>query len=82
LILAGNQNGVKADRMVIRFVGNALGVRNVAPELAEELVRNASTVLRAEFPTLVPSNLDNKIWNYQRVREDGRPSNCRPGNGE
>jgi hypothetical protein len=37
LILAGNQDGVKADRMVTRFVANALGVRNVAPELAEEL---------------------------------------------
>ncbi len=64
--------------MVIRFVANALGVRNVTPELAEELVRNASTVLRAEFPRLVPSSLDNKIWKYQRATEDGGPSNCRP----
>ena len=78
LILAGNQDGVKADRMVTRFVANALGVRNVTPELAEELVRNASTVLRAEFPRLVPSSLDNKIWKYRRAREDGGPSNCRP----
>lgn len=76
LVLAGNQDGVKADRMVTRFVANALGVRNVTPELAEELVRNASTVLRAEFPRLVPSSLDNKIWKYQRAREDSGPSNC------
>jgi predicted ATP-dependent endonuclease of OLD family len=39
---------------------------------------NASTILRAEFPRLVPSSLDNKIWKYQRAREDGGPSNCRP----
>jgi hypothetical protein len=30
-----------------------------------------STVLRAEFPKLVPSSLDNKIWKYQRAKEDG-----------
>jgi hypothetical protein len=78
LILAGNQDGVKADRMVTRYVANALGVRNVAPELAEELVRNASKVLRAEFPRLVPSSLDNKIWKYQRAKEDGPPATCRP----
>jgi hypothetical protein len=64
--------------MVTRFVANALGVRNVAPELAEELVRNASTVLRTEFPRLVPSSLDNKIWKYQRSQEDSASGNCRP----
>ena len=77
LILAGNENGVKADRMVTRYVADALGVRNVAPENAEQLVRQASTVLRAEFPRLVPSGLDNKIWKYQRARQDGGQSNCR-----
>src|SRR5580698_4671667 len=39
LMLAGNENGVKADRMVTRFVADALGVRNVPMEKAEELVR-------------------------------------------
>ena len=78
LILAGNQDGVKPDRMVTRFVANALGVRSVAPELAEELVRKASTMLRPDFPALVPSSLDNKIWKYQRTQEEGAPVNCRP----
>lgn len=78
LILAGNQDGVKADRMVTRFVADALGVRNVAPELAEELVRNASKTLRGEFPRLVPSSLDNKIWKYQRAKEDVGAAKCRP----
>jgi len=78
LILAGNQDGVKADRMVTRFVADALGVRNVSPELAEELVRSASRTLRAEFPRLVPSSLDNKIWNYQRAKEDAGAVKCRP----
>jgi hypothetical protein len=77
-MLAGNENGVKADRMVTRFVADALGVRNVPPEKAEELVRQASSVLRTDFPRLVPSSLDNKIWKYQRIQEEGAPANCRP----
>lgn len=66
LILAGHTDAVKADRMVRRFVANALGMRDVSPELAENLVRDASTLLRPEFPKLSPSALDNKIWKYQR----------------
>jgi hypothetical protein len=78
LMLAGNENGVKADRMVTRFVADALSVRNVPPARAEELVRQASSVLRTDFPKLVPSSLDNKIWKYQRSREGSAPANCRP----
>jgi len=77
LILAGNQDGVKPDRMVTRFVADALGVRNIAPGIAEELVRSASKVLRPEFPMLAPSTLDNKIWKYQRAKEDAAPAKCR-----
>jgi hypothetical protein len=77
-MLAGNENGVKADRMVTRFVADALGVRNVPPEKAEELVRQASSALRSDFPSFVPSGLDNKIWKYQRSQEDSATANCRP----
>ena len=62
LILAGNTNGVKADRMVTRFVADALGVRSVQPESCERLVREASAALKQEFPTLTPALLDNAIW--------------------
>jgi hypothetical protein len=77
LILAGNENGIKADRMVTRFVANALGVPNVAPALAEELATKASAVLKAEFPKLTPSTLDNKIWKYQRDQDDRASGKCR-----
>jgi hypothetical protein len=79
LILAGNEDGVKADRMVTRFVGNALGVPNVSPELAEDLVRKASAALRSEFPRLMPSTLDNKIWKYQRNQDNRASGNCHHG---
>jgi hypothetical protein len=79
LILAGHTDAVKADRMVTRFVADALGVQSVSQELAETLVREASTVLRPEFPKLVPSVLDNKIWKYQRDRDEIAARSCRPG---
>jgi hypothetical protein len=44
LIVAGNEDGVKADKMVTRFVAKAPDVPNVAPELAEDLVRKASAL--------------------------------------
>jgi hypothetical protein len=75
LILAGHDDCVKADRMVTRFVANALGVQDVPLTLAEQLVKEASLSLRSEFPKLVPRVLDNKIWEYQRnQKEQGKPS--------
>ena len=65
---------MKADSMVRRFVANGLGRKSVAPEVAVQLVRSATVVLRQEFPNLVPSVLENKIWNYQRS-QDAKPKN-------
>jgi hypothetical protein len=77
LILAGNKDAVKADRMVTRFVANALGQRDVPQELAETLVREASRILRLEFPKLTPSLLDHAIWKYQRDQDDTVSKGCR-----
>ena len=77
LILAGHTDVVKADRMVRRFVADALGVRDVPPELAESLVKGASLMLRAEVPGLTPNLLDNKIWNYQRDKDEKVSRRCR-----
>jgi hypothetical protein len=75
-VVDGNGDGVAV--IDIRFVADALGVRSVSPDLAEELVRSASRELRPEFPRLVPSSLDNKIWKYQRAKEDAGAAKCRP----
>jgi hypothetical protein len=66
LMLTGHEDAVKADRMVRRFVCDALNLRDVSPHRAEQLVRKASVVLRPDFPQLIPSLLDNEIWKYQR----------------
>jgi len=75
-ILTGDTDAVKADRMVTRYVVDAIRVRNVKPELCEQLVREASSILRAEYPKLTPSLLDHAIWKYQRAKEGSRPTAC------
>jgi hypothetical protein len=81
LILAGHQDVVKPDRWVRRFVAKALGRRSVAPEVAVQLVRSASLALRPEFPNLVPSVLENKIWNYERGLDNKLKNRCE-GDGD
>jgi hypothetical protein len=63
MMLIGDNNAVKADSMITRFVANALGLKNVQPPRAENAVREAAKALKAEFPNLTPSLL------YQRVYE-------------
>ncbi len=62
--------GVKADRMVCRFVADALGVseRAVPPRRAEALVTDAAYALEVD-----PRHLDFNIWNRQRA-QPARPS--------
>ena len=57
LTYLGNDNFVKGDRHVIRFVSNALGSYQVSAEEAERLVTEAARVL-----DVAPRLLDNAIW--------------------
>ena len=72
LMLAGNTREVKGDRMVTRFVGEALGSPGISSDVAEGLARAAATALQAEHPNLTAYRLDNLIWNYQRNKEEGQ----------
>jgi hypothetical protein len=71
LMLAGNTREVKGDRMITRFVGEAVGSPGISGEYAEDLVRAAATTLQPEHPSLTAYKLDNLIWNYQRDKENG-----------
>lgn len=64
LMLAG-VSGVKPDRMIIRFVADALEVprRSVGSEFAAEIVTAASPELDMSATTL-----DHAIWRFQRGR--------------
>ena len=67
-MLAGLDGHVKADRMVRRFVADALGSTVVPAGTAQALVIEACQLLKEEFPYLTPRLLDYEIWNYQRSR--------------
>ena len=62
--------------MVTHFVADGLGVRNVKPELCDRLVREASTILRTEYPKLTLRLLDHAIWKYQRAQEATEQTAC------
>lgn len=78
LMLAGNTREVKGDRMITRFVGEAVGSPGISGEYAEDFVRSAATALQPEHPSLTAYKLDNLIWNYQRAQEERQkaPSSC------
>jgi len=66
LMLTGYDGIVKPDRMVARFVADALGRQAVSSDLAEALVLSAHDVLRGETPRLTAAFLDYGIWSHQR----------------
>ncbi|HWE53078.1 MAG TPA: hypothetical protein VG273_25025 [Bryobacteraceae bacterium] len=66
MMLAGFEGVVKPDRMISRFVADALGVDSVGTDLAEALVLSAHRLLHTENPRLTASMLDYGIWTYQR----------------
>ena len=67
LILAGVDD-VKADRMICRFVEEAVGRRPVSHDEAHQLVLAAHSDLRSETPGVSLRALDHAIWNAQRAR--------------
>jgi hypothetical protein len=57
------QEGIKPDRMIIRFLEKALD-RKVSPDEARELLAEVARKLN-----LSQIQLDHAIWNYQRGRK-------------
>jgi hypothetical protein len=63
LLLLARVPEVKPDRMLRRYVAEALGEPDVPAELAAQLVMEAAEQLRVS-----PIALDHAIWRYQRSR--------------
>ncbi|MGH9670467.1 MAG: hypothetical protein ACRD3A_10185 [Terriglobales bacterium] len=75
LMLAGEDDYVKADVHLCRFVSDALCIdwkHLVSQERATELVMEAARRFTQKHPGLTPTGLDYAIWNYQHTRT--RPS--------
>jgi hypothetical protein len=64
-MLAGSDDLVKPDRMVLGFLNLVLG-RSVSGAEAQELLSAAAKLLRFSYPHLTPRLLDHEIWKYQR----------------
>ncbi|GHT57010.1 hypothetical protein FACS18945_0180 [Bacteroidia bacterium] len=58
-MLAGDNNRIKADRMVMRFLKDRTG-KNSNPEECQELLEKAAEELR-----VTPKELDFSIWKYE-----------------
>lgn len=67
LMLAGNDQFVKPDRMVKRFLTNALERPVAQDREAARFVETAAHQLHADFPRLTPRVLDHAIWSFQRA---------------
>lgn len=70
LMLAGREDLVKPDRMILRFLERTLR-RPVGPDEAQLLLRATADALCREFPGLTARTLDNLIWNAERSRPSG-----------
>jgi len=75
LMLAGEDDFVKSDTHIRRFVSDALSIdwRNlVSADRAANLVTETARRFAVSFPGLTPAKLDHAIWAYQKSRT--RPS--------
>ena len=71
MMLAGDDNLIKPDRMVQRYVAHALDLDSVPqPRQAAILVRPAAKELRTRGQLWTPLSLDNAIWRHQSKHEE------------
>jgi hypothetical protein len=64
-MLVGDEDAIKPDRMVRRFVFDAVQ-RELSAEECQELLLAACVELVKEFPSITPRSLDHQIWLYQK----------------
>ena len=71
MMLAGDDNLIKPDWMVQRYVAHALDLDSVPqPRQAAILVRLAAKELRTRGQLWTPLSLDNAIWRHQSKHEE------------
>ena len=65
-MLAGNNNLIKPDRMVKRFVASFSSAITSDEELQKLVSRAATEVLKLKYPNMTPRLLDYLMWEYQK----------------
>lgn len=69
-MLAGDENTIKPDRMVCRYISEAMGLeKEVSSITAEVSFYAAYQDLSKKYPKLTPRSLDHLIWLYQRSKQ-------------
>lgn len=66
-MLAGAENYVKPDRMVMRFLKSVLG-RFPSMDESQRMIVGACEILSKDYPELNPRALDHQIWLYQQEK--------------
>lgn len=67
LMLAGSDGFIKADRMICRYVGAAVGLEgSLSTEMARALLLGAIAALRVRYSTITPRSVDYTIWAFER----------------
>jgi hypothetical protein len=64
-MLAGSNDFIKPDRMILRFLTNALGLTPSIEE-CQLLLKEASDVLKVKYKHMNPRLLDYQIWSFTR----------------
>lgn len=77
-MLAGSDDFIKPDRMVLRFLHAALG-RQVATEEVQKFLVAAVERLKPKHPHLTPRLMDYAVWAHQRQVAGGSPPPGREG---
>ena len=75
-MLAGSDDHVKPDRMVLRFLADTLGrpESKITQGEAQDLLGDAVVLLRRDYSHLTPRLLDHLIWGYQRDVPTPKPA--------
>lgn len=71
LMLSGDNQMVKPDTMILRFIENALG-RKVHAIESVSLIQEVSRLLLPEYPHMNPRLLDHLIWSWQRSQSNSK----------
>ncbi|MBE6185163.1 hypothetical protein G4D61_12685 [Bacillus ginsengihumi] len=64
-MLAGDDQWIKPDRMITRFLEKVLQ-RKVKLEEAQSLLDETTKLLKKYYPNITPRLLDYQIWNFER----------------
>ena len=67
-MLAGSDDFIKPDRMIDRFINDALK-RSFNPQETTAVLREVCHHLKTDYPNLTPRSLDQLIWSHQRAQK-------------